>query len=61
MIVEAFRNPLTFYSMFDFGVFSLIVGLSVPFASEVEKMVEAEWRTGSPSVPKPIMAVKKDE
>ncbi|MEM0120199.1 MAG: hypothetical protein QW514_07480 [Thermoprotei archaeon] len=56
LVIEAFRSPLTFYSMFDFGVFTLIAGICLPFATEVEKIVEAEWKTGSPTIPGPIMA-----
>lgn len=55
LILEAFRNPLTFYSMFDFGVFALLAGLCLPFASEVERMVEGELG-GKPMAPPKILA-----
>jgi len=61
LITEAFRSPLTFYSMFDFGVFSLIAGLCLPFASEVERIVESEWKAGTTPMPRPLMAVKQKE
>jgi hypothetical protein len=61
LIAEAFRSPLTFYSMFDFGVFSLIAGLCLPFASEVERIVDSEWKAGTPSIPRPLMAVKQKD
>lgn len=60
LTLDAFRNPLTFYSMFDFGVFTLIVGVFLPFCSRVEKVLGEEFKGSSPVLPRPIMATDEE-
>lgn len=54
LMFGAFRSPLTFYSMFDFGVFAAIAGLCLLFsAPKIEAADEAGLR---PLVSPQIMA-----